>query len=472
MGKQLPDEYLWIPIISGVYCVAMGFGSGANDVGNSFGSSVGAGVLSVRWALCLAMATEFLGAITVGASVVNCIKEEVVELSRFDDDPEILMYALSCAMFAASCWLIIASKLSLPISTTQCTVGSILAVVMVADGFDGIQWRSVLAIAFSWIVSPLAAGLFSFIVFWLLRKNVLKQDNALQRAKIIQPIMVFIIFLVNSFVIIYRGVPDLETIPADVSIGISLAIAFVCTTIFLWVSKRFPIGNQLSSSIDSDSQIYQTLEEGVSRPGNEPKSPAYSPIMNKRVSTRGSSINNHVFGSNLKEDITNFIVMDENVFHAHQNAENFDENVESSFQHLQVLVAILDSFAHGANNIANCVGPLAMILDLYQESRVDVRTEIAIWEILLAMAGVALGLYFYGHNTLAVLGVKICKITPSRGVAIEFSSSTVTLVASRLGFPISTTYCQVLNLMAYFYLLYTFGMCRTIMILKLEWIHI
>eukprot|EP00002_Diphylleia_rotans_P011146 TRINITY_DN2207_c0_g1_i3.p1 TRINITY_DN2207_c0_g1~~TRINITY_DN2207_c0_g1_i3.p1 ORF type:complete len:134 (+),score=21.32 TRINITY_DN2207_c0_g1_i3:151-552(+) len=84
-----------------------------------------------------------------------------------------------------------------------------------------------------------------------------------------------------------------------------------------------------------------------------------------------------------------------------------------------------------------------MILDLYQESRVDVRTEIAIWEILLAMAGVALGLYFYGHNTLAVLGVKICKITPSRGVAIEFSSSTVTLVASRLGFPISTTYCQV-----------------------------
>ena len=144
----------------------------------------------------------------------------------------------------------------------------------------------------------------------------------------------------------------------------------------------------------------------------------------------------------IEQDIEN----DKVVSDIHNNAEKFDEKTEESFKFLQIFTAICDSFSHGANDVANAVGPFAAIYSIWitgsvlEDSQLDAN---AYWILGLGGIGISIGLLIYGHKIIRAIGVKMCKITPSRGFSIELASATIIIIGSRLGIPLSTTHCQV-----------------------------
>lgn len=116
---------------------------------------------------------------------------------------------------------------------------------------------------------------------------------------------------------------------------------------------------------------------------------------------------------------------------------------EPIFAILQVVTACYMSFAHGANDVANSIGPLATVYHIFRTGQVS--AEITVPPLLLALggAGIVIGLSTYGYKVIQTVGKKITDITPSRGFSAEFGCATTVLLASKLGLPISTTHTIV-----------------------------
>ena len=148
---------------------------------------------------------------------------------------------------------------------------------------------------------------------------------------------------------------------------------------------------------------------------------------------------------NINYDI-NKVKVDE-VKRIHDSSEKFDEKTEESFKYLQIFTAVCDSFSHGANDVANAIGPYAAIVSIYlNEGEMESRVEMNQYGyLILTMGGVgiSLGLLLYGYKIIRAIGIKLACITPSRGFSIELGSSTIIIIGSRLGIPLSTTHCQV-----------------------------
>ncbi len=119
--------------------------------------------------------------------------------------------------------------------------------------------------------------------------------------------------------------------------------------------------------------------------------------------------------------------------------------VERMFAYLQVTTACYVAFAHGANDVANAVGPLAAVVDLAGNGFGQVAQQVPVppWILLIGGVGIVIGLATMGHKVIATIGREITEITPTRGFSAEFGAATTVLVASRMGLPISTTHTLV-----------------------------
>jgi len=119
------------------------------------------------------------------------------------------------------------------------------------------------------------------------------------------------------------------------------------------------------------------------------------------------------------------------------------KRVEKIFSFLQVLTACCVAFAHGANDVANAVGPLAVIISIAQTNTVTMQVPVPIGILLLGGVGIVLGLATLGHRVIETVGKKITEITPSRGFAAEFATASTVLLCSKMGLPVSTTHTLV-----------------------------
>ena len=127
----------------------------------------------------------------------------------------------------------------------------------------------------------------------------------------------------------------------------------------------------------------------------------------------------------------------------HDNVEEFCPKAETCFSYLQVISACIDSFGHGANDVANAISPFAAMLAIYMNDSVTKKADTPIWVLAMGGFGIVVGLALFGQYIIRAIGVKLVAITPSRGFTAEISSSIVVILAARLGIPVSTTHCQV-----------------------------
>ncbi|MFQ6079301.1 MAG: inorganic phosphate transporter, partial [Thermodesulfobacteriota bacterium] len=116
---------------------------------------------------------------------------------------------------------------------------------------------------------------------------------------------------------------------------------------------------------------------------------------------------------------------------------------EGTFRILQVITACYVAFAHGANDVANAVGPLAAVNGVFTKGAIMSKVPVPTWILLMGGAGIVLGLAMYGRNVITTIGKNITEMTPSRGFCAEFGAATTVLVCSKLGLPISTTHTLV-----------------------------
>ena len=117
--------------------------------------------------------------------------------------------------------------------------------------------------------------------------------------------------------------------------------------------------------------------------------------------------------------------------------------VERVFGVLMVVTACGMAFAHGSNDVANAIGPVAAIIGVAQTGQVAAKSALSLWVLVLGGAGIVIGLATYGRHVIATVGKKITQLTPSRGFAAELAAATTIVIASGTGIPISTTHTLV-----------------------------
>ncbi|AEH50841.1 inorganic phosphate transporter [Pseudothermotoga thermarum] len=119
------------------------------------------------------------------------------------------------------------------------------------------------------------------------------------------------------------------------------------------------------------------------------------------------------------------------------------EYVENIFKNIQVMTSCYMALSHGANDVANAIGPLAVVYLVVKTGLLTQTAEIPIWTLMIGGLGISLGVLLLGYKVMKTIGTSITELTNTRGFCIDFSAASTVLIASVLGMPISTTHTVV-----------------------------
>lgn len=243
-------QFDYILAIGIIFAFLDAFNIGANDVANSFSSSVSSRSLKYWQAMILAAICEFLGAVLVGNRVSDTVRKKILSVDAFEDDPTVLMLGMAIALVGSSIWLSIATTIGMPVSTTHSIIGAVIGVGIASRGADHViwGWEGFAQIVASWFIAPCIAGAFGSIVFLIAKFGVLEikdERKSIRNALCLIPILVFITFCVLTMLIVWKGSPNLNlddlsggtTVGAIFGVG---GVAFVLYMIFIFpvVSRK------------------------------------------------------------------------------------------------------------------------------------------------------------------------------------------------------------------------------------------
>ena len=362
----MEEQFIYIGLAA-AFGIFMAWGIGANDVANAMATSVGSKALTIRQAICVAAVFEFLGAVLAGGGVTSTIRKGIVDADLLADSPELLIYGMLAALLAAGTWLLLASRKGWPVSTTHSIVGAIIGFAAVGIGVEAVQWSQVTTIVASWVVSPLIAGFFAYLIYMSVQYLILQHDDPLAKARRYVPFYMFLAGFLITLVTILKG---LKHVGFDFSVQESYGLAAIIGAIIAVV------GGAAIKRIKSDPEAEKKQH-----------------------------------------------------FHT----------VERVFAILMVVTACAMAFAHGSNDVANAIGPLAAVVSVAQSGSVAASSPLPLWVLILGGVGIVFGLATYGVRVIATVGKKITHLTPSRGFAAELAAATTIVVASGTGIPVSTT---------------------------------
>lgn len=226
------SRYDWIfALITLAFC-ASAFGNGANDVANSYATSVSARTLTMAQAGLIAVCTEFVGAIALGSHVTKTIKGGIITMDRFEGKPGVLMLAMACAEFGSATWLIIATRFGLPVSTTQTIVGALVGVGIAARADVTWEWKkgSVSQTAASWGIAPAIAAGFGAVIFMILKLTVLDRKDSFKWAMRLIPFYLSVTGAILALFIVIEAptAPSLEEFGAGKACGIVFGVLVGC----------------------------------------------------------------------------------------------------------------------------------------------------------------------------------------------------------------------------------------------------
>jgi phosphate/sulfate permease len=407
----------------------MAWNIGANDVSNAMGTSVGSGALTLRRAVCLAAVLEFAGAFFVGANVSETVQKGLIDTDMFLTEPIILILGMTGALFGTGIWLQIASYFGWPVSTTHAIVGSILGFGGVVGGMEAIQWGETLSIGLSWITSPLLAGVISWFIFGVLQRNILFAINPTEATKKLMPTLVFIFFGTFSLSLIFNGLENLNlNFSFPQALGLSALVGLVAAGIAFLIVRQIPIpeiGTRPPSRNLPQSVV--SLEKAIKHL--------------QRVHVASFDETHEKVGNMLRDVKALSRELRQETHFAERTSEY--HNVEKMFVYLQILSACFVAFAHGANDVANAIGPVAAVLDIIKNGSISAAATVPSWLLAFGGIGIVIGLATWGWRVIETIGKKITELTPTRGFCAEFGAATTILIASKLGMPVSTTHCLV-----------------------------
>ncbi|VDK80560.1 unnamed protein product [Litomosoides sigmodontis] len=443
--EALQSQFLWALVLGIVLAFVLGFAMGANDVANAFGTSVGSGVLTLQRAYVLAIIFESLGAILVGYNVTDTMRKDVIDLSLYSDTPKELLVGQVAILAGCSTWLLIATFAQLPVSTTHSITGATVGFGLITKGAQGIQWWTIFNIGVSWIISPLLSGIVSSVLYIVVDFTVIRRRNPFESGLLVLPYFYWFCIAFNTFAVSFQGskVLHLASLPFGLCLLISIAVATVGALIvrFLmipqlrkWIEKKEVGEVDLSTSIDLPSitrEVPIKIKHGIVQiyiPHNNNGLPQNEANSSKTTVKKERSI------SDLKHFVQ-WLLPD--------GKRESDPKTTLIFSSIQAFTACFAGFAHGANDVANAIAPLAALLSIYTEVDVQQKSETSIYILMYGVLAICIGLLVLGHKVIRTVGTEMSDINPASGFTIEFGAAVTALLASKAGLPISTTHCLV-----------------------------
>ncbi|ASE86889.1 inorganic phosphate transporter [Campylobacter jejuni] len=433
----ISQHQLILFILASIFGIFMAFNIGGNDVANSFGTSVGAKTVTIKQALIIAAVFELSGAIFAGAEVTKTIRSGIVIFPN-SLDPMLFVIIMLAALLSSGVWIFIATKKGLPVSTTHSIVGGIVgaSIMMGLLKFDGIQtlsmvkWSEILRIAISWVASPLLGGIVAYIIYSYIDKKILKPSEKLnddlknikkERKK----------FKEEYFL-------NLKTKPQEEQIKELSAIALdeeeQENNFYRNKMKEF-------KDQEKDIDIYSILKTHMPIIACIAAAIISAMFLFKglnNVSTLDILQNFWIIGiiGTISYVVTFAIVKI-------VKKTELNKTTDRIFSWFQIFTASSFAFSHGANDIANAIGPFAAILDVLKNGTINATSPVPF--AALAMFGVALvvGLWFLGKEVITTVGSKLATIRPTTGFSAELGASIVILLATQFGIPVSSTHILI-----------------------------
>ncbi|MFD1881511.1 inorganic phosphate transporter [Paracoccus pacificus] len=354
-----------IVVAAAVFGAYMALNIGANDVANNMGPAVGANALSMGGAIAIAAVFESAGALIAGGDVVSTVAKGIVAPETLAS-PAVFIWAMMAALLASALWVNLATWIGAPVSTTHAVVGGVMGAGIAAAGFGAVNWSQMVAIAASWVISPVLGGAIAAAVLWFIETRIIFQKDKLAAARVWVPILVGIMAGAFATYLVMKGLKQL----VHVSLGAALVLG-LAAGLGTWL-LMIPVTRRQSRGLENRNKSLKVL-----------------------------------FGIPL------------------------------------VVSAALLSFAHGANDVANAVGPLAAIVQTAQTGSIGAEVSIPVWVMLIGAFGISFGLCLFGPKLIRMVGSQITKLNPMRAYCVALSAAITVILASALGLPVSSTHIAV-----------------------------
>ena len=444
------DTNVFLLILAIAFGLFMAFNIGGNDVANSFGTSVGAGTLTMKQALVVAAVFEVSGAILAGGSVTETVRSGIVDIGGLGADPLSFALIMMAALLGAAIWLLLATRMGWPVSTTHAIIGGIVGaavttgIVTGTGGFEMVHWSEIGQIAISWVLSPLLGGLTAFVLFGAVKRHILApaaraialgsrgsaydDDDDDDDDE-------------NRHVPGYERVTELQQAAFAESAALDITPGSPGAELAEYAASLTKRERKQARKVER-AAAYRALEKRVPPLAAGASVVLAAMLVFKGLDNVGLDIS--LGGALLMLTMLALGVwMATTVFARALKKQSISRATFIIFSWLQVFTACAFAFSHGANDIANAVGPFAAVLDVLRTGTLS--QEAAVPAAVLIAFGIALisGLWFVGRNVIHTVGTGLTAMHPSSGFAAELAAATVVLLASVLGLPVSSTHILI-----------------------------
>ncbi len=438
-------------LVASFFGMFMAFNIGGNDVANSFGTSVGAGTLTVTQALAVAAIFEVSGAVLAGAAVTDTIRSGIVDIGDLGVSPNEFIYLMLSALIAAAFWLLFATKKGLPVSTTHAIIGGIVGSSIVLGismggtelAFSTVKWSKIGEIAVSWVVSPMLGGIFSYFLYGIIKKNILAYNDKMEVA-------------VKAIRAEKKALKQTQKEHIS-SLDDNEKLSY--TTALLRDQEAYQDSG--ISVDDLETNYYKKLHELENRRESLDTLKALKTwvpliaalgavVMTAMVVFKGLSntgLNLSTLHASLVMGMIGAMVWLTAFIYTKtirgKHKEDLGKATFIMFSWMQVFTACAFAFSHGSNDIANAVGPFVAIMDVIRTNALEAKATVP--SAVLIAFGVALivGLWFIGKEVIQTVGTNLTKMHPASGFAAELAAAAVVMGASSLGIPVSSTHILV-----------------------------
>ena len=376
------NMFLAVAALIGAY---MAMNIGANDVANNVGPAVGSKALTLTTAIIIAAVFEAAGALIAGGEVVKTIKKGIIDIAAFGGNADPFIWAMMAALLAAALWLNFATMMRAPVSTTHSIVGGVMGAGIAAAGFSIVSWSTMAKIAASWVISPVLGGIIAAGFLYAIKKSIVFKEDKVSAAKAYVPIFVA-----------------------------AMSWAFVTYLTLKGLKKIWP-------------QVVEVLN--------------FIPLVSIEMTKKPSLMTALILGFIVAVIVYMFVKSRLKL--NSDTLENNRDSVNALFTIPLIFAAALLSFAHGANDVANAIGPLAAINDAILSGGISSKASIPIWVMMVGALGIALGLALYGPKLIKTVGSEITELDQMRAFSIAMAASITVIIASQLGLPVSSTHIAI-----------------------------
>ncbi|MCS4536009.1 inorganic phosphate transporter [Corynebacterium sp. HS2168-gen11] len=443
VGPEANKALLLTAIAFGVF---MAFNIGGNDVANSFGTSVGAGTLTMKQALIVAAIFEVSGAVLAGGEVTDTVKSGIVDLDSVALQPLDFAFIMMSSLLGAAIWLLIATRMGWPVSTTHSIIGGIVGAALALGLYEGIgswnmvQWNKIGSIALSWVLSPVLGGVVAYFVFGAIKRRILgyneKADQEIraikqERAK-----------LHKDFKSSFERLSEVQQLAY--TNAMSRDAALIAEKDFdpdCLESDYYRDLHRLNSRRDS-LNTHKALENWV-----PPLAAAGAALIGAMMLFKGLK-NLHLGLTSLENALILIMIavvvwMAISIFARTLKRQSVDRATFILFSWMQVFTASAFAFSHGSNDIANAIGPFSAVLDVLKTNAINEKAPVPTAAMLTCGVALIAGLWFIGRYVIQTVGSGLTRMHPASGFAAEMSAAGVVMAASMLGLPVSSTHILI-----------------------------